>query len=202
VTAQKLLNIARSQIGTTDCQLQPHEVRALIRRRRAAVVRDVRQLSAARGRHRRLPAYAHALAGVRMFRNARCWFGKPKAGDAVYFNFPHSVHRVQHVGFVEKVNADGSVVTIEGNTSSSNHGSQDNGGVYRRLRPRSSIGFGRPRFGKLENDFGDSGRAGKVLQRLRNGLPESARPPARKDSTRPTPPIVNHREKALRLARQ
>jgi hypothetical protein len=66
----------------------------------------------------------------------------------VFFDFPDSHTGIQHVGFVERVRADGTLVTIEGNTSSGTSGSQDNGGgVYRRTRPPAYVvGYGRPAY--------------------------------------------------------
>jgi hypothetical protein len=72
-------------------------------------------------------------------------FLKPQPGDIAFFSWnPENIP--QHVGIVERVNPDGSFVTIEGNTSSGLKGSQDNGdGVYRRARKVSdTVGFGRP----------------------------------------------------------
>lgn len=67
----------------------------------------------------------------------------PQPGDIVLFSFDRTC---QHVGIVESVNADGSIVSIEGNTSGS--GSQDNGGmVLRKNRKKSSIhGYIRPKY--------------------------------------------------------
>lgn len=59
-------------------------------------------------------------------------------GDIVLFNFGSG--GAKHVGFVEKYLGSGRVQTIEGNTSSGNVGSQnDGGGVYRRTRTGSTI---------------------------------------------------------------
>ena len=99
--------------------------------------------------------HAYTPTGAELFRKAGRWFTSgPRPGDIVYFDFPDSLHRIQHVGFVEKTNGDGSITTIEGNTSSGNSGSQDRGGgVYRRVRTSSVIvGYGRPPYkgeGKL-----------------------------------------------------
>jgi hypothetical protein len=58
-----------------------------------------------------------------------------KPGDFVIFDWNGTRTRSDHIGIVESVNADGSLVTIEGNTSSSDSGSQSNGGgVFRRTR--------------------------------------------------------------------
>lgn len=67
----------------------------------------------------------------------------PKLMDVVFFEFD-SDPTADHTGFVTGVDAKG-VFTIEGNTSSGNHGSQSNGGgVYARYRPFSQIiGYGR-----------------------------------------------------------
>lgn len=71
-------------------------------------------------------------------------------GDVVFFDFPDSKRGIQHVGLVTGVNVDGSLITIEGNTSSGDSGSQDNGGgVFRRFRPaRYVVGYGRPAYAK------------------------------------------------------
>lgn len=71
----------------------------------------------------------------------------PKSGDIVFFNWPSTSATWDHVGIVEKVNSDGSVVTIEGNNNGavrrvtySSNGSSE----YSRL---SSIrGYGVPKY--------------------------------------------------------
>ena len=56
----------------------------------------------------------------------------PQQGDIVIYNFGHT-------GIVESVAKD-TITAIEGNTSSSDYGSQDNGGgVYRRTRKKSLV---------------------------------------------------------------
>lgn len=94
-------------------------------------------------------AYTPSMAAA--FKKENRWnTNAPQPGDFVFFDFPDAVHRIQHVGIVEHVNLDGTLVTIEGNTSSGDHGSQHNGGgVYRRNRRRTYVvGFGRPRYEK------------------------------------------------------
>jgi CHAP domain-containing protein len=73
----------------------------------------------------------------------------PKVGSLVFFDWPgDGVNRIQHVGIVEAINADGSITTIEGNTTSGNAGDQSNGGgVFRRKRALSLVvGFGHPAY--------------------------------------------------------
>ncbi len=61
-----------------------------------------------------------------------CIVSKPQAGDIVIYNFGHT-------GILEKA-GNGTVTVIEGNTSSSNAGSQSNGGgVFRRTRKTSLV---------------------------------------------------------------
>ncbi len=72
----------------------------------------------------------------------------PRPGDLVFYDWPDSVPRIQHVGFVEAVNADGTITTIEGNTTSGVSGDQSHGGgVWRRRRTQSAVvGYGHPAY--------------------------------------------------------
>lgn len=64
----------------------------------------------------------------------------PNPGDVVFFKFSTNSRWANHIGIVEAVNSDGSITTIEGNTSAS---SNDNGGcVMRRKRKTNIVGFG------------------------------------------------------------
>ncbi|HYF45701.1 MAG TPA: peptidoglycan-binding protein [Acidimicrobiales bacterium] len=91
---------------------------------------------------------AYTPSAVNAWKRAGRWFtdaGQP--GDWAYFQFDGDP-QVDHVGIVESVRSDGTLVTIEGNTSSTERGSQSNGGqVARRVRRRALVvGFGRPVF--------------------------------------------------------
>jgi hypothetical protein len=92
--------------------------------------------------------YKHAYTpyGVDMFKRMGDWHSESNAkpGDIVYFDFPDSVYRVQHVGIVESNNPGaGTMVCLEGNTNGA--GSDDGGSVMRHTRPYSYIvGVGRP----------------------------------------------------------
>lgn len=98
------------------------------------------------------PSSVYTPAGAAGYQHVGRWIsrnGNPLPGDIIYFDWGGSqtVGLTDHVGLVEAVTPD-YILTIEGNTSSSNAGSQSNGdGVYRRKRPRSVVvGFGRPQF--------------------------------------------------------
>lgn len=99
-------------------------------------------------------AYTPTMANG--FRSIGRWHTtNPQPGDLVFFDFPDSKNRIQHVGIVEKVGQGGWIQTIEGNTSSGDGGSQDNGGgVYRRQRRGYIVGYGRPQFPTpVQEDF-------------------------------------------------
>jgi len=77
----------------------------------------------------------------------------PQKGDIVFFNFsnPKSTTKAEHIGIVVDVQAD-KIITVEGNTSSNNKGSQDNGGmVAKRTRTSCMVGFARPNYIKATN---------------------------------------------------
>ena len=68
----------------------------------------------------------------------------PQPGDLVFFKFGTGVRETNHIGFVESVNTNGSINTIEGNTSDAN---QSNGGmVMRRVRSTNIVGYARPNY--------------------------------------------------------
>lgn len=71
------------------------------------------------------------------------WKGKsnPQPGDLVLFDWDGD-RVADHIGIVEKVNSDGTIGTIEGNTSNPQTGQE---GVWRRTRSLSTVlGFGAP----------------------------------------------------------
>jgi hypothetical protein len=83
------------------------------------------------------------------FKHAGQWTpSDPRPGDLAFIDFPgdHKV-RIQHVAVVVAVEGN-QIRTIEGNTSSGQGGSQDNGGgVFQRTRPRNIVvGYGHPAF--------------------------------------------------------
>jgi hypothetical protein len=100
---------------------------------------------------RDFPNTAYTPNGVNAWKRRDQWHeeGDPKSGDIVYFDFPDSIDRVQHVGIcVKTMEAGKSVLCIEGNTSGNDSGSQSNGGeVAIKLRKREHIvGWGRPKY--------------------------------------------------------
>ena len=109
-----------------------------------------------------IPNTVYTPAGVTAFKSKKAWEdaeeANPKPGDLVYFDFVKGGASVEHVGIVVKDNGDGTVTTVEGNTSPENkkRGSQANGGEVA-LRTRAYkknkkgltpfiVGFGRPKY--------------------------------------------------------
>ena len=90
--------------------------------------------------------FAYCPYGVNWFKQLKRFYTTPAVGDVAFFDWSSGRDGIaDHVGIVEKVNADDTVTTIEGNTSASNN---SNGGeVQRRKRSLSQIqGFGRPSY--------------------------------------------------------
>jgi hypothetical protein len=111
----------------------------------------------------KIPNVVSTVAGVAKFQGTGGWSNaataKPKLGDIVFFDFAPGGAAVEHVGIVLKDNLDGTVTTIEGNTSPEHKttGSQANGGeVAERIRAYKKdnkrkltafiVGFGSPKF--------------------------------------------------------
>jgi len=111
----------------------------------------------------KIPNCVYTPAGKSGFQGLGTWSNaataKPKPGDIVFFDFAPGGAAVEHVGIVVKDNGDGTVTTIEGNTSSEKKktGSQANGGeVAIRIRAFKEknkrglspfiVGFGTPKF--------------------------------------------------------
>lgn len=92
------------------------------------------------------PKAAYTPTAAQWFKDRNRWTPGTagiRRGDYVFFNFPDNINRIQHEGIVSQVNGDGSVNTIEGNTSVA--GSQSNGGhVARKTRKAYIVGYGRP----------------------------------------------------------
>jgi hypothetical protein len=91
--------------------------------------------------------FAYTPAGAEWFKRQGRWTSAPARGHVVFFDFPGDhVNRISHVGFVEEVRGDGSIVTIEGNTDE--RGGRTGGQVMRKLRRVGIAGYGIPGYGK------------------------------------------------------
>jgi hypothetical protein len=110
----------------------------------------------------KIPNVVSTMAGAEKFKGTGAWSNaetaKPQPGDIVFFDFVEGGAPIEHVGIVVKDNLDGTVVTVEGNTTPDKKtGSQANGGEVamkvrayktdnkRKLKP-FIVGFGRPKW--------------------------------------------------------
>lgn len=92
----------------------------------------------------KITSCAYVPTGYNYYKANGKLFKEPQPSDLVFFDFDKD-GIPEHIGICEKDNGDGTITTIEGNTSSGIAGSQANGdGVYRRKRHKSLIlGYGR-----------------------------------------------------------
>jgi hypothetical protein len=145
------------------------------------------------------PKSAYTPTVFEWYRSRKRTSRTARVGALVFFNFFDSLDRIQHIGFVVQV-GNGWIETIEGNTSSTAAGSQDNGGgVYKRRRVTDSqiVGYAYPFYlkapEKVELDFpirawfgkGDKGADVKNWQRDLNGYFKA------KGYEKPLEPITN-----------
>jgi uncharacterized protein (TIGR02594 family) len=119
----------------------------------------------------KIPNCTYTPAGATAFMDKNAWtlaeVADPQPGDIVFFDFPgDALDRISHVGIVIANNRNGTVTTIEGNTSPDKKGDQRNGGeVCQKIRafkkknrgkvkpslPVFIVGFGRPKFKEIAN---------------------------------------------------
>jgi hypothetical protein len=86
--------------------------------------------------------FAYTPSGAAWFQRQGRWTRTPWPGYVVFFNWPgDSINRISHVGIVESVRVDGSVITIEGNT-----GTAYGGSVMRHVRRNGIVGYGVPNY--------------------------------------------------------
>lgn len=89
--------------------------------------------------------------GVSWFKKQGKWkTNNPQPGDVVFFDWVmNGIPEAFHVGFVESVNANGTINTIEGNTGATN--ASNGGQVMRCIRhPKFILGYGTPPYGKSD----------------------------------------------------
>ncbi len=112
--------------------------------------------------------FAYTVYHAQAFQNAGRWhygLGGIRPGDIVFFDWggSGSIANIDHVGLVEAVNSNGTIVTLEGNTSDM---------FLRRVRSSCIVGYGRPAYGDASPmpstdgmlRVGSTGNAVKQLQ--------------------------------------
>lgn len=121
--------------------------------------------------------FAYTVAHAQAFQNAGRWhygLGGIRPGDIVFFDWAGggSIAGIDHVGLVEAVHSNGTITTLEGNTSDM---------YLRRVRSACVVGYGRPAYGDASplptSDgmlrLGSTGNAVKTLQSHLNTVMKS-----------------------------
>lgn len=144
-TSAQVLAVARTQIGTVEARDGGNPYGRAYGVDRVAWCAQFlwwcfREANAATLIHPKT-AYTPTLAD--WFRQRGLFSITPQVGDLVFYDWPDSVRRIQHVGIVEAVEP-AAIVAIEGNTSTADQ--SDGGRVMRRRRARNNsiIGYGHP----------------------------------------------------------
>jgi surface antigen len=152
-TAARVIQVARSQLGYREGRNNDTKYgRWYGANHQPWCAMFVSWIAAATGATAIIPKHAYTPSGAKWFKDRGRWGTRPRIGAIVYFNFPgDGVDRISHVGIVEKVNADGSIITIEGNTNDS--GSREGNGVYRKQRKVGIVGYGYPAYATATTPF-------------------------------------------------
>ncbi|MGQ0842513.1 MAG: CHAP domain-containing protein [Sporichthyaceae bacterium] len=142
-TAEALIAVASSQLGYRESGDNDNAFGAWYGMNRVPwCAQFVSWAAAESGCARAIPRHAYTPAGAAWFRKRNRWGSTPRPGAIAYF-YNARLRRIAHVGIVVKVDADGSFLTVEGNTNSG--GSRQGIGVFklRRAGTRGG-GFGYP----------------------------------------------------------
>jgi surface antigen len=149
-TAGRVLDVARSQIGTIEKADGSNPYGAAYGMDRVAWCNEFTWWCFSEADATALtPKSAYTPATASWYQQDGRADRSPRVGSLVFYDWPNDgVDRISHVGFVEAVNADGTITTIEGNTTSGVLGDQRmGGGVWRRKRSTSSVViYGHPEY--------------------------------------------------------
>lgn len=149
VSAGRVLDVARSQLGTVAARDGANKYGAAYGMDRVAwCAQFVWWVFREAGLSPLIPRTAYTPTFASWFQQRGQASKTPRVGSLVFYNFPDSLDRIQHVGIVEAVHPDGSITAVEGNTTSGDRGSQDRGGgVWRRHRSTAHVVvFGHPAY--------------------------------------------------------
>ncbi|WP_242882567.1 CHAP domain-containing protein [Actinomadura litoris] len=146
-SANDLLNVARSQLGTAERSDGYTKYGAAYenRKKTSGFARAawcdmfVGWCAAQSGLLNPIGDFAYTPSHAQWFSNNRKWGRTPRKGAIVFFDWSgsHSISAIDHVGIVEAVRGDGAIVTIEGNTDNA---------VRRRVRRSGIAGYGYPSY--------------------------------------------------------
>jgi len=165
-TAARMLEVAKSQVGVIEGPKDNETIYGAFTGANYQAWCGSLMMWCAKQAGVTIPNTVYTPTGAAAFKKAGTWAdaanAHPQPGDLVYFSFipaaqPNSP--IQHVGIVVKDNGDGTITTVEGNTTpdSKPKGSPNNGGEcamnvrgYKINNSRhlwaSVVGFGRPAY--------------------------------------------------------
>jgi hypothetical protein len=174
VSAVDVLGAARSQLGTVESPPNSNRTKygkAYGMDGQAWCAMFVWWVFQQTGDKDLIPKAAYTPTFADWFRKRGAWGTAPRPGAVVFFDFPgDGVNRISHVGLVEAVNTDGTITTIEGNTSGTTAGSQrDGGGVWRRTRRVGIVGYGYPAYAPVPAVAVPAGPSGATLRQGSKG---------------------------------
>lgn len=177
---ERVLTIARSQLGTTEDAHGRTRYGAWYGTNGVAWCQIfVDWVFAQAGAAALVPRTAYTPTAYQWFADHGQAGKTPRPGALCFFNWPDSVHRIQHVGLVESVEPN-AIVTIEGNTTAPGRSGNQSagGGVWRRRRARNAsiVGYGYPAYaagspGGAAIRQGDTGPEVVALQKFLNAEP-------------------------------
>jgi peptidoglycan hydrolase-like protein with peptidoglycan-binding domain len=140
-TAGAVLDVARSQIGTREDTQGRQKYGAAYGMDGVAWCAEFQWWCFQQaGASSLIPKTAYTPTFASWFQQHGQASKTPRVGSLVFYDWPDAEQRIQHVGIVEAINADGTITTIEGNTTSGIAGDQSHGGgVWRRRRTQSCV---------------------------------------------------------------
>jgi hypothetical protein len=149
-TAGRVLDVARSQIGTVQAYNGSNPYgRAYGMDRVAWCMQFAWWCAVQAGAGHLVPKTAYTPTAAAYYQQRGRADRTPRSGSLVFFDWPgDGVDRISHVGWVEAVNTDGTLTTIEGNTTGGDAGNQRMGGTVARRRRSTSavIIYGHPAY--------------------------------------------------------
>ena len=171
-TAARMLEVARSQVGVIEGPKDNETIYGAFTKTNFQAWCGALMMWCADKAKVKIPNTVYTPTGAAAFKKSGKWAdaanAHPQPGDLIYFSFiPHALPTspIQHVGIVVKDNGDGTVTTVEGNTTpdSKPKGSPNNGGecamnvrAYKVDNKRhlwcSIVGFGRPDYADATAD--------------------------------------------------
>ena len=182
-TAARMLEVAKSQVGVIEGPKDNETLYGAFTGANFQAWCGSLMMWCAKQAGVTIPNTVYTPNGVAAFKKAGKWAdaanAHPQPGDLVYFSFvPHALPNspIQHVGIVVKDNGDGTITTVEGNTTpdSKPKGSPNNGGECamnvrgwkvdnKRHLWCSVVGFGRPDYADATSDHPATPPAPKAI---------------------------------------